>query len=168
MPREHKKRGRRGEGSKKRKLEEQDDAETNLQIEPTTDGGSTNKRLKASDEAVVDGEDGEERSYLPVPDESMEAAYPNPPASGPGETPFFGLLDDSEQEYFSRANEMLEANAFAEPGERDLFVENVWKEARGKELKIACSQSCSRLMERLIGLSDMGQVKDLWRGLAGK
>ncbi|GAB7361327.1 hypothetical protein MBLNU230_g1383t1 [Neophaeotheca triangularis] len=165
MPREHKKRGRRGEGSKKRKLEEQDGfEEADPQLQTTTDG--TSKRRKASDPAVND-EDGQEASYLALPDDSLDAAYPHPPMPGPGETPFFGLLDESEQEYFSRANEMLEANAFAESEERELFVENVWKEAKGKELKIACSQSCSRLMERLIASSGPEQIKGLWRGLEG-
>jgi nucleolar protein 9 len=39
----------------------------------------------------------------------------------------------------------------------------VYKEADGKELKIANSQSCSRLMERLILLSTPIQLKGLFK-----
>lgn len=81
---------------------------------------------------------------------------------GPGETEFYGMLADEEQEYFRRADEMLELNQFPTPDERDMFLESVFKEAQGKELKLASSQSCSRLMERLIQLSNTSQKKHLF------
>ncbi|TQS32539.1 hypothetical protein Golomagni_07143, partial [Golovinomyces magnicellulatus] len=43
-----------------------------------------------------------------------------------------------------------------------MFLESVYKEAEGKELKLASSQSCSRLMERLIQLSTTSQKKHLF------
>lgn len=79
------------------------------------------------------------------------------------ERPFYGLLDEQEQEYFKRTENLLELNQFDDPEERKLFVENVYREAEGKELKLACSQSCSRLMERLIMLSDPDQLKHLFQ-----
>ena len=82
--------------------------------------------------------------------------------------PFFGMLDDEEQEYFRKADEMLELNSFADPEERDLFLANVYREAEGKELKLANSQSCSRLMERLIQLSSPHQLKKLFQKFNGK
>ena len=72
-------------------------------------------------------------------------------------------LDEDEQEYFKRADEMLELNQFADSEERSMFLASVWKEADGKELKIANSQSCSRLMERLILLSTPDQLKRLFQ-----
>src|SRR5689334_500587 len=54
---------------------------------------------------------------------------------GPGETEFFGMLAEEEQEYFRRADEMLELNQFPSTEDRDIFLENVYKEAEGKELK---------------------------------
>ncbi|RDA85228.1 hypothetical protein CP532_3276 [Ophiocordyceps camponoti-leonardi (nom. inval.)] len=80
---------------------------------------------------------------------------------------FFGLLSDEEQEYFRSADEMLELNQFPSAEDRDLFVENVYREAEGKELKLASSQSCSRLMERLIQLSTTAQKKHLFNAWAG-
>ncbi|CAK7229911.1 Nucleolar protein 9 [Sporothrix curviconia] len=85
-----------------------------------------------------------------------------------GETEFFGLLTDSEHEYFRRADELLELNDF--PGgddERRVFLANVFREARGKELKVASSQSCSRLMERLIQVASVRQKKRLFAAFRG-
>ncbi|CAD6501350.1 BgTH12-01602 [Blumeria graminis f. sp. triticale] len=78
------------------------------------------------------------------------------------ERPFYGMLEEEEQEYFRRADELLESNNFPDEEQRSLFLENVYREAENKELKIACSQSCSRLMERLIILSTIEQKKRLF------
>ncbi|KAL1875962.1 hypothetical protein VTK73DRAFT_9673 [Phialemonium thermophilum] len=83
------------------------------------------------------------------------------------EKEFFGMLADEEQEYFRHADELLELNDFPSPEERDIFLQNVYKEAEGKELKLASSQSCSRLMERLILLSNTKQKKHLFEKFAG-
>ena len=145
MPQEQKKRGRR------LKRKHTDDEDPNIQ--------ETSKRRKSS----PDG--GHEVDYLPLQaqDESLlDAAYP------PVDKPFFGMLDEEEQEYFKRADDMLEANAFGDAEERTLFLSNVYREAEGKELKIAQSQSCSRLMERLIQLSTAPQLKQLFQAFSGK
>ncbi|KAM0743373.1 hypothetical protein ACQRIT_003550 [Beauveria bassiana] len=86
---------------------------------------------------------------------------------GPAEKEFFGMLTDEEQEYFRRADEMLELNQFPTPEDRTLFLESVYEEAKGKELKVASSQSCSRLMERLIQLASTAQKKRLFEAFAG-
>lgn len=147
MPKEHKKRGRREENKRKREAEEE---EATLPI----------KRHKSEDPQgevaiVVDGDEAHH-------EENYEAA------AGPGEIPFYGLLDEDEQEYFKRADSMLELNQFADAEERSLFLANVYKEASGKELKIANSQSCSRLMERLILMSTPAQLKALFRKFSGQ
>jgi len=148
MPKEYRKRGRREE--KKRKREEDNDL-----------GLSSNKKLKDENhnpeevEIILDGSDVARHSHLA-------------PLEPPGETPFYGLLDEGEQEYFRRADEMLEVNQFADAEERCLFLTNVYREANGKELKIASSQSCSRLMERLILLSTPNQLKTLFGKFSGQ
>ncbi|KAL5334021.1 hypothetical protein BJX70DRAFT_391723 [Aspergillus crustosus] len=121
--------------------------------EPTT------KRLKPSSEedAVTARAD-----YVP-----LDAEGDQQDDTARDELPFYGLLDPEEQEYFSRANEMLEANQFGDAEERRLFVDSVFREARGKELKIACSQSCSRLMEKLITVSDIHQIRRLFNKFIG-
>lgn len=148
MPQANKKRGRRS--GQKRKLDDGDDV-----AEPIE--GS--KRRKSS-QAVPNGEE----NFIPLEtnDTSMEQANPPP------EKPFFGLLDDEEQEYFKRADDMLESNAFATLEDRTLFLSNLYREVDGKELKIASSQSCSRLMERLIQLSTPAQLKKLFQKFSGK
>jgi nucleolar protein 9 len=147
MPKEGLKRGRR----MKRKHEDV--------LEDATHADSSAKRIKESEPA--------EFMSLEAPvgdhEEDMSVAYP--PAE---ERVFFGMLDDEEQEYFKRADEMLELDQFVDPDERKLFIESVYREADGKELKIAHSQSCSRLMERLIRVSNASQLKNLFQKFSGK
>ena len=79
--------------------------------------------------------------YLPSTEtyDEHDASIPNRPL-GPAETPFYGLLDEEEQEYFKRADDVLELNQFEGPEERNVFLANVYREADGKELKLANSQ----------------------------
>lgn len=144
MPKEVQKRGRR----MKRKAED-------FPEDSRPDTGS--KRLKELEKA-------EESAVMPSfqEDEDMSGAYPA------AEKVFFGMLDDDEQEYFKRADEMLELDQFGDPEERKLFLESVYREADGKELKIAHSQSCSRLLERLICVSNASQLKNLFQKFSGK
>jgi hypothetical protein len=81
---------------------------------------------------------------------------------------YYGMLDDDEQEYFKRADELLELHQFDDHDARKLFLDSVYKEADGKELKIANSQSCSRLLERLILLSSPDQLKNLFQKFSGQ
>lgn len=155
MPKENKKRGRRMEGTKRKHEEAEEDQNLAQDI----------KRQKPSEE----GEENElenGQDYVPLPTEGggepMEGVYPTL------DTPFFGMLDEEEQEYFKHADEMLEMNSFEDSEQRQLFLANVWREAEGKELKIANSQSCSRLMERLIQLSTPSQLKGLFQKFYGK
>jgi nucleolar protein 9 len=108
-------------------------------------------------------EDGYANGY------AIDEAAPEYPDSRPEpeEKEFFGMLNEEEQEYFRRADEMLELNDFAGSEDRDLFIESVYREAVGKELKIASSQSCSRLMERLIQISTTAQKKSLFEAFGG-
>jgi nucleolar protein 9 len=139
MPKEHKKRGRREE-QKKRKRDIDDDASA--------------KRPKHQDS-----------DELYVQDSVQEVA--NGQLNRPNEAPFYGMLDEQEQEYFKKADEMLELNQFESTEDRDIFLASVWKEADGKELKIANSQS-SRLLERLILLASPEQLKSLFQKFSGQ
>ena len=144
MPRENKQRGRRGK-DKKRKHDDEE-----LDEEPDA------KKLKS----LI------EQDFLPFPDPLEGAADDG--ASGPSGKPFYGTLDESEQEYFKHADDMLELNQFANTEERDVFLNSVYREADGKELKIANSQSCSRLLERLILVSNSNQLKVLFQKFSGQ
>ncbi|KAL4991390.1 hypothetical protein BDW68DRAFT_185086 [Aspergillus falconensis] len=154
MPRENQKRGRRAtekakKEASKRKHDEGIEEPTKKRLKPSAD----------EDNAITAGAD-----YIPLGGEEHDGQNMT---AAPDEMPFYGLLDSEEQEYFSRANEMLELNQFGDAEERRLFVGSVFREARGKELKIACSQSCSRLMEKLISVSDIDQIRRLFNKFIG-
>ncbi|KAK0290263.1 Glutamate decarboxylase 2 [Friedmanniomyces endolithicus] len=148
MPQENKKRGRR----MKRKHDEDEEHDQ----DPT--GEESSKRQKATDEPA-----NPNLTPLPGQDDSLNAAYPNPSL----DRPFFGMLDAAEQENFKLADETLGNNDFESAEERELFLSEVHASAEGKELKIAQSQSCSRLMERLIQNSTAAQLKKLFQAFSG-
>jgi nucleolar protein 9 len=140
MPQVYKIRGRRAE--KKRKREEDEEAS---ELERPRPNDATDV------ENVVDGHRFQEDATARPPD-----------------IPFYGMLDENDQEYFKRADSMLELNQFANAEERAIFLASVYKEAKGKELRIANSQSCSRLLERLICISTPTQLKALFRAFSGQ
>ncbi|KAI0096302.1 pumilio-family RNA binding repeat domain-containing protein [Nemania sp. FL0031] len=101
---------------------------------------------------------------------AFEDGYEQSQAAGgllPTEREFFGMLSDQEQEYFRSVDEQLDLDNFPSQEERQLFLASVFAEAQGKELKLACSQSCSRLMERLILMSNTRQKKKLFEQFGG-
>lgn len=131
------------------------------------------KKQRLEEEAFAPVADAE---YVPPPIDGAygENAFPGGPEEGRRNGPntnfereFFGMLAEQEQEYFRHADELLELNDFPSAEERDIFLQNVYKELRGKELKVASSQSCSRLMERLILLSNTRQKKSLFDAFGG-
>jgi nucleolar protein 9 len=151
MPKENKVRGRRGAGKRKR--------EENANEEPL----GQNAKRPALD---LDLSGVQFESSNPGAAGQTQAAFG-------GETdesgrPFYGLLSEEEAEYFRRADELLELNDFPGDEERQIFLQNVFKEAEGKELKIANSQGCSRLMERLILLSTPAQKKKIFEKFSGQ
>ncbi|SPO01383.1 related to Nucleolar protein 9 [Cephalotrichum gorgonifer] len=129
----------------------------------------------AQDEAALGEEEqraAKKRQRLEAMAEQPDSEYyfDAPQKSGAeaaGEPQFFGMLTDEEQEYFRGTAEVLELNDWASPEDRAYFIENVFAEAKGKELKLACSQGCSRLMEKLILLSNVRQKKLLFEAFAG-
>ena len=151
MPKEHKKRGRRAE-EKKRKHKEDDQSDNEAEV----------KRPRHSSDGDILMEDVEMGEGGQLYNQEGQA-YPNP-----DDAKYFGMLDEEEQEYFKRADDMLEMNQFTDAEDRSNFLASVYKEAEEKELKMACSQSCSRLMERLIQTSTPGQLKTLFQKFSSK
>lgn len=126
------------------------------------------KRQRLEPDADADGDgqaDGAENDVF-FHDVSGAQSYEQRGPSQP-EREFFGMLADEEQEYFRSADEKLETNDFESDEDRGYFLQSLYKEAAGKELKLASSQSCSRLMERLILLSNTRQKKTLFEAFAG-
>ena len=150
MPKANKKRGRRAE--KKRKLEGANDEPISSKRQKHHDPDIDNDNAPDNDFDVA-------ADYVPLAESADQP---------PDDRPFYGLLDEEEQEYFRKAGEMLELNQFTGPEDRHAFVESVYKQAEGKELKLANSQSCSRVLERLIQLSSTAQLKSLFQKFSGK
>ncbi|ROT35741.1 pumilio-family RNA binding repeat domain-containing protein [Sodiomyces alkalinus F11] len=122
-----------------------------------TEGKRESKRRRPDDEEYSHADEPDAKRH----DDGSYHGYQAP------EKEFFGMLSDEEQEYFRRADELLELNQFPSDEERDVFLQNIYREAVGKELKLASSQSLSRLMERLILLSNTAQKKHIFSAFAG-
>ena len=148
MPKEQKKRGRR-EKKKRMRLNHDEQGEDQDDTQHIA-----SKRQKFEEE---------EEDAAKVNLESDQT-----PREPTFDIPFFGLLDEDEQAYFKGVDSMLELNQFENDEERDLLLASIYKEAEGKELKIANSQSCSRLMERMIMMSNPSQLKALFQKFNGQ
>ncbi|KAI1339872.1 ARM repeat-containing protein [Xylariaceae sp. FL0016] len=122
----------------------------------------TAKRQRIDHEAHANDGSGDQ---VPV----FEDGYQDPGLghSMPIDREFFGMLSDQEQEYFRSVDEQLDIDDFQSQEDRQIYLASVFAEAKGKELKLACSQSCSRLMERLILMSNTRQKKLLFEQFAG-
>ncbi|KAI0848745.1 ARM repeat-containing protein [Daldinia vernicosa] len=116
------------------------------------------KRRRLNDEDGDDGATHQEATFQDGFDQA-ELRIGGPPQA---DREFFGMLSDQEQEYFRSVDEQLDIDDFPSQEERQLYLASVFAEAQGKELKLACSQSCSRLMERLILMSNTRQKKKLF------
>ncbi|KUI56396.1 Nucleolar protein 9 [Cytospora mali] len=117
---------------------------------------------EAADQVPPSGENGYGGGDFPMSQGGGFGGF-----GGEPEREFFGMLNDEEQEYFRSADEKLETNDFESDEDRGYFLQSLYTEAVGKELKLASSQSCSRLMERLILLSNTKQKKRLFAAFAG-
>ncbi|AAS51273.2 ACR046Wp [Eremothecium gossypii ATCC 10895] len=89
------------------------------------------------------------------------------PISADGPNTFFGTLDTQELEYFKRAESTMAVDTFESADEKYQFINSVIEESKGKELKLATSQICSKLMERIILAADDQQLKAIFQGING-
>ncbi|SCU88130.1 LADA_0E08372g1_1 [Lachancea dasiensis] len=88
-------------------------------------------------------------------------------SSGDQPNTFFGVLDTQELEYFKQAESTLNIDTFETPEEKAQFVSSVIEETKNKELKLATSQICSKLMERLILNCTNVELKSVFQGFNG-
>lgn len=123
------------------------------------------QRVEAADEeALYNNDAAQGADYIPL--DSHDNGGERRGFSAP-DREFFGMLTDEEQEFFRSADEQIEKGEFESDEDRQYVLEALFKQAEGKELKLASSQSCSRLMERLILLSNTRQKKKLFEAFAG-
>ncbi|EMR63934.1 putative rrna processing protein [Eutypa lata UCREL1] len=130
-----------------------------------TNRAAKRQRLEEEEEEEEEAEDGNEQAKGQEGVATFQDGHDQ--EGGGGEREFFGMLSEEEQEYFRSVDEQLDVDDFPSQEERDLYLAGVFTEAQGKELKLACSQSCSRLMERLILMSNTRQKKKLFEQFGG-
>ena len=176
MPRENKKRGRRAE-EKKRKRELAGDWICNVKRKRTVNGSPLTKKAREKDHDVGSTFlDERAHSHATRPGfrydyegwEREGDEYASTAQATDMSLPFYGLLDSNEQQYFREAYNTLKSNSFKDDEERQLFIDNVYTEVEGKELKLACSQSCSRMLEGLILASSPVQIKRIYGKFKGQ
>lgn len=117
---------------------------------------------KDNNEAVVDVDNVETVDVANSDVENNNASITNE------STAFFGLVDSNELSYFHQAEQTLNLNTFGTPEEKSMFIDSVFREARGKELKLVTNQICSKLMERLILNSTLKHVHQLFNAFNGR
>jgi nucleolar protein 9 len=130
MPKENKARGRREEKKLKRKRENGEDEVGMLKRHKSEDANGEQEFI-----GIDDNEVHTEQEWAGEAVEGVQGGREG--EGGATERPFYGLLSDEEQEYFRRADELLEVNNFDTPEDRSLFLGNVYREAEGKELKLS-------------------------------
>ena len=149
MPRDNKERGRRGE--KKRRLEEHP-------------GEVPSKRRKS---ASQDAEGGHDEADIVVEDDTSDGSISFGVPTQVTEAPFLGLLTQEDQDYYANVNNKLILNDFESDEDRSTFIDAVYRESTGQELRIASSQSSSRYLEKVITLSNSQQLKGLFQKFIG-
>ncbi|KIV96380.1 hypothetical protein PV10_00261 [Exophiala mesophila] len=155
MPQEKKKRGRREEKKTKRKAEDQPER-------PSKKSRSDDVYNPENAEAplTVSGDAGDDYIGFDL--------QPAPGVHAPSFEPeFHGLLDPQEQEYYASVNSKMVADDFESDEDRALFIQAVYRETQGKELKVASSQSCSRYLEKIILRSTPSQLRRLFSKFLG-
>ncbi|KAJ2904581.1 putative pumilio-family RNA binding repeat domain-containing protein [Zalerion maritima] len=152
MPKKRSKRNEIREERKRKRQEREDEQET-------TQAPQSNKPDK---KRRIDSISGEVPTTYPEDEDVFLAGAAQPEAE------YFGQLDDSETSTFHHIDSTLrDHDSLATSADVEGHVEMAFSYADGKELKLACSQSFSRFLERLIWLSNTEQKKSLLKKFAG-
>jgi nucleolar protein 9 len=148
MPRDNKKRGRKGE--KKRKREDTAYQQSKRQRgEYAPENGS-----EEPFQVDVIGEAGDD--FVEVPGDAETRLGDDDIGIS-----FYGLLTEDEQTYYANISSKLDANDFESEEDRRVFIAAVHQETVGKELKVASSQSSSRYLEKVLAISEAPQLRNL-------
>lgn len=115
---------------------------------------------KKTTEAADNSEQESDTGFIPLEPIKDDAEIQPTELIRDNRSSFFGLLDRSELEYFKNAESLLATNAL-NASEKDAFISSVFVEVKGKELKVATNQVCSKLFERLVQLADDEQLLQL-------
>eukprot|EP00833_Pecoramyces_ruminatium_P000647 jgi/Orpsp1_1/1174679/evm.model.c7180000050950.1 len=62
-------------------------------------------------------------------------------------------------QYFSNIEKMLTDQEFEDEEQHEMFLNNIYKEIDGNELQLATDKECSRIMEKILRLSNDAQIR---------
>ncbi|KAA8912505.1 hypothetical protein TRICI_003469 [Trichomonascus ciferrii] len=172
MPKAAKVRGRRAEAQKKKqevvKLSPRKDRRRLKEDDGDFDVEEFNStEIKVFETADDYEKDQEMKDAASAPEEESEEEATENGKSNNNEGIFFGLVDRQELEYFKQAESTMAVDGFASPEERTGFINGVFEEIKGKELKLVTSQICSKLIERLILTADEEQLRSIFSSFIG-
>ncbi|KAI8067451.1 armadillo-type protein [Gongronella butleri] len=80
----------------------------------------------------------------------------------------YGEVEENLVAYFKGIETKLDDQDFDSPEDQRLFVENVYSEVEGNELRLATNYSCSLILEKLLKISDHFQLRVFLDKLAGQ
>jgi nucleolar protein 9 len=153
MPRTKKKRGKFEEKREKRRHDDTDRSHDNA------------KRRKLDNGNDFEANENGEEEYF------FEDTAPGPPLEGAepdkSDITYYGLLTDEESTYYANVNAKVVANDFEDEDDRTAFIDAVYRESQGKEMKLASSQSSSRHLEQLLKISNAEQLKNFFAAILG-
>ncbi|KAJ1936768.1 Nucleolar protein 9, partial [Linderina macrospora] len=146
-------RGKRG-GESKRKTHEDNPDQPEVQnhtpapAAPVTDSGYVAPPMDSGNGDSLFFEDrAGARAPLPVDGQYSEQDESRvTPAS-------YGLVNPDLQHYLKSCEAMLDSAAFENPEDQDIFVNNVYSEAKNFELQLTTDHECSRILEKLFRVS---------------
>jgi nucleolar protein 9 len=141
----------------KRKRSKFDDTREERRKARATQATENVKRRKLENQGPANLDEAED-DFIPLEGHELHD-------SGENEPVFYGLLDADEQAYYTNVNNKIAANDFEDDEDRRNFIQAVYRESQGKELKLASSQSCSRHLERIILVSSPEQLQTLFEKL---
>ncbi|ORX85396.1 ARM repeat-containing protein [Anaeromyces robustus] len=62
-------------------------------------------------------------------------------------------------QYFSNIEKMISEQEFENEEEHEMFLSNIYKEIDGNELQLATDKECSRIMEKILRISNDAQIR---------
>ncbi|KAI8971901.1 armadillo-type protein [Mycotypha africana] len=80
----------------------------------------------------------------------------------------FGEVDEELLGYFKNVEQTLDDPQFETAEDQRLFVENVYNEVDGNEIRLSTNYSCSLILEKLLKISDSFQLRVFMDKLRGK
>ncbi|KAJ1672586.1 Nucleolar protein 9, partial [Spiromyces aspiralis] len=80
----------------------------------------------------------------------------------------YGILNPDLQSYIKNCEPMLDDSQFESSEDLDAFLDSVYQEIRGKEVIVMTDHDCSRILEKLLRVSNDYQIMHVFSCIIGK